>query len=258
MEENHIKNYWENQGKVHNESHWASWGDNWMIDLEIETISEHINNNDKVLDVGCANGYSTFNQLKKHNLNAITGVDFAENMIHYANESLKKNKCSNVNFEVGDVRNLKFSDNTFDVVYTTRVIINLPTWEEQINAIKECIRVAKSGGTIVLCEGFWEPLVKLNALRTLANLEPLAEHDFNRYLKKNNVKKFLNSLNLDFEIVDFSSIYYIGSRFLRELVTDYTEYEGFSNPINAKFASIQKDYKGGEVGIQQAIIIKKI
>lgn len=259
MAKDHIKTYWESQGKEHQASHWASWGDNWIIDLEIENISKYINDGDTVLDVGCANGYSTFKQYEQHKLNSIIGVDFAENMINAANDRLNNihDKPGNMLFNQGDIRNLEFENNQFDVVYTTRVIINLSTWEEQVNAIKECIRVAKPNGKIILSEGFWEPLMLLNSMRLLVNLKPLVEHDFNRYFKKYKIEELMKELNLEYDIIDFSSIYYLGSRFLRELVTDTEKYEGFTNPINEIFANIQKDYKGGGMGIQQAIVITK-
>jgi hypothetical protein len=48
----------------------------------------------------------------------------------------------------------------------------------------------------------------------------------------------------------------LGSRFLRELVTDPAAYPGF-NPINRIFYDIEKDFSGGGFGIQQAYIITK-
>jgi ubiquinone/menaquinone biosynthesis C-methylase UbiE len=254
----YIKDYWESQAKEHGESHWASWGDNWMIDLEIETIGKHIKDGDTVLDVGCANGYSTFRQASLHKLASITGVDFSANMIEGARSAKRqKGLGDDVDFAEGDVRSLEFPDNAFDVVYTTRVLINLPTWEQQQQGIAECIRVAKPQGTIVLSEGFWEPLVSLNALRSLKNLPPLVEHDFNRYLKRSALEPYLQAMGMDYAIDDFSSIYYLGSRFLRELVTDPAAYPGFSNPINKIFYEIEKEFSGGGLGIQQAVVVHK-
>ena len=179
-------------------------------------------------------------------------------MIEHAQESKKNKKLGDqITFSVGDIRQLDFEDNFFDVTYTTRVIINLPNWKEQVNGISECIRVTKKGGIIILSEAFWEPLVLLNSLRTLKNLVPLVEHDFNKYLKKQNLEKLLNDAFLKYEIIDFSSIYYLGSRFLRELVTKVDDYPGYSNPINDIFYNIEKDYSGGGFGIQQAYIIYK-
>ena len=253
-----IKKYWKSQGEAHGSSHWASWGDNWMIELEIDLIASHIKNDQDVLDVGCANGYSSFQQIQKFNLKSLTGIDFAEEMIANANLEKEKNFSEkNVQFLVGDIRNLDFKENSFDLVYTTRVLINLPTWEEQIIGIKECLRVLRPGGKLILSEGFWEPLCLLNSLRALKSLPPLVEHDFNRYIKMSCLKNFLSEQNLSYKINDFSSIYYLGSRFLREIVTDVDKYEKFSNPINKIFFEIEKSFSGGDFGIQQAVIIEK-
>ncbi len=254
----HIKSYWESQGATHGSSHWASWGDNWMIALEIETIAKQINDGDAVIDIGCANGFSTFQQSKIHKLKSIVGVDFSENMITSAKSELSSfTPTCPMQFTVGDVRNLEFESEAFDFAYTTRVIINLPTWSEQMQAIEECLRVVKKGGRLVLSEGFWEPLVKMNALRQICALPPLVEHDFNRYIKLDKLKAYLASKGLNYEVIDFSSIYYLGSRLLRELVTDSNAYEGFSNPINKLFYDIEREYSGGGFGIQQAVVIKK-
>jgi ubiquinone/menaquinone biosynthesis C-methylase UbiE len=258
MSRDYIKEYWESQGQRHGDSHWASWGDNWMIELEIDTIGKYIKDGDQVLDIGCANGYSTFRQAESHILASIVGIDFATNMVAAAEETKQKKGLGNlISFIEGDVRSLQFPDNIFDVVYTTRVLINLPTWEQQMQGISECIRVLKPNGTLVLSEGFWEPLTLLNAMRSLKNLAPLVEHDYNRYLKLFTLEAHLKMLGLSYRIEDFSSIYYLGSRFLRDLVTDTTEYPGFTNPINKIFYEIEKQFSGGGMGIQQAVIITK-
>lgn len=254
---NFIKDTWEKQAINFKDSHWVSWGDNWAIDLEIENNAEYIKEGNKVLDVGCANGFAVFRQADKKKIN-ITGVDFAENMIKYALDKHKEfGSPKNISFNTGDILNLEFPDNEFDVTYTTRVLINLPNWEEQKKGIDECIRVTKKGGTVILSEAFWEPLVLLNSMRTLVNLPPLVEHDFNRYIKISKAENYLKEKKLSFKRIDYTSVYYLGSRFLRELITDASKYPGYSNPVNEIFYNIEKEYSGGGFGIQQAIIINK-
>ncbi len=254
----HIRDYWENQARKHGDAHDASWGDNFAIALEIDTIAKHLKDGDSVLDVGCANGYSAFRQLERHKLGPVVGVDFAANMIEAARAaSTAGGFAGRVEFQRGDVRSLGFPDASFDVVYTTRVLINLPTWDEQVRGIGECLRVAKPGGTVILSEGFWEPLMILNAMRALVRLPPLVEHDFNRYIKKARLEELLASLGLEYLVEDFSSVYYLGSRLLRELVTDPSAYPGYSNPINEIFYNIERDYSGGGFGVQQAYVIAK-
>jgi len=255
---NHIKNFWDAQGEIYGDHHLASWGDKYAIDLEIQEISEHLEDNDNVLDVGCANGYSTFEQFEKNPTLKLVGVDYSEPMIENAQKRLNNFiKPNNLSFAVGDILDLKFNDEQFNKVYTTRVLINLPTWEEQIIGLNELLRVTKVGGKVIISEGFFEPLIKLNSLRLIAGLSPLVEHDFNRYLKISRLEEFLNQKKLVFEKNDFSSVYYLGSRFIRELVTDISKYEGYSNPINGIFYELEKNFSGGGFGIQQAYIITK-
>jgi ubiquinone/menaquinone biosynthesis C-methylase UbiE len=253
-----IKKTWEQQAAQFGTSHSASWKDIFAINLEIETIAPFIKEGDHVLDIGCANGFSTFSQIKRKPAK-ITGIDYASNMIAYANEAKNTHHPKdNISFEIGDIRKLQFEDNTFDVAYTTRVLINLPNWEEQLQGIQECLRVTKKGGIVIFSEAFWEPLVKLNALRTLCGLTSLTEHDFNRYLKKEKLIDFLSKNNLSFQNIEFSSLYYLGSRFLRDLVDDLEDRNNYSNTINSMFSGLEKKYSSSSgFGIQQAFVVKK-
>lgn len=251
-----IKDFWNNQASKYKGHHNASWGDMFAIELEFSLIEKYIKENNLILDVGCANGFATIEHSKNKKVR-IDGIDYAEKMVKYANENKIKHKADNVFFQIGDILDIPFKDNQFDLVYTTRVLINLPNWELQKKAIDECLRVTKEGGKLILLEGFYEPLVKLNSLRTVMGLSPLEEHDFNRYLKKYRLELFLEDKKLMFKNIDFSSIYYLGSRLLREIVTDFRNFEGYSNPINEDFYNLQEKYNGGNFGIQQAYIINK-
>lgn len=132
-----IKDTWEKQAATYKDSHWVSWGDIFAITLEIDNIAKWIKDGDKVLDIGCANGYSAFEQLKKHDIE-ICGVDYAENMIESALQIKEKSfSDKKISFKTGDIRKIEYPAETFDVVYTTRVLINLPNWEEQITGINE-------------------------------------------------------------------------------------------------------------------------
>jgi ubiquinone/menaquinone biosynthesis C-methylase UbiE len=253
-----IREYWESQAKQHGSSHKASWGDNFMIALEIDTVARHLADGQTVLEAGCANGHAAFEQIKRHKFKKLIGVDYSANMIAVACAVKAERKCGDsLEFLEGDIRKLPFPDASFDVVYTTRVLINLPTWEQQAAGINECLRVTRPGGKVLLLEAFWEPLVLLNALRALRQLPPLVEHDFNRYLKKQRLEEFLQALSLEFSVEEFSSVYYLGSRFLRDLVTDPSAYPGYSNPINEIFYNIERQFSGGGFGVQQAYVIRK-
>jgi len=253
---NHIKEFWSNNATKYKKSHWVSWGDKNLIDLEVQVISDSIVDGDDVLDVGCSNGHATLRHIDR--VNSIVGIDYSEQMIENALVNKEElDRCDKSTFKVGNAVDIEFDDESFDVVYTTRVLINLPTWNDQIQGIRECIRVCRKGGTIVISEAFWEPLMALNAIRALSGLKPLAEHDFNRYLKKEKLEKFLGDMGLNYRVENFSAVYYLGSRFVRDLVTNIDDYEGYSNPINDIFYNIEKGFSGGNFGIQQAYVMEK-
>ncbi len=255
-----IKAYWESQGEAYKTSHTASWRDEFAIAMEIETISSYIKANDRVLDVGCANGFSTFRQLDLQPQAYFTGVDFADSMIEYAKQAKVKKGISDEScrFSVGSVLELPFERNTYDVVYTTRVLINLPTWQQQIQGIEECLRVAKPGGTVIFSEGFWEPLCVLNAIRLLLQLSALVEHDFNRYLKKERLEAWLKERKLEFSVKEFSSLYYLGTRVIRDLILDHIFQPGdYTDPINKLFYELERKHSARMTGVQQAYIVKK-
>jgi ubiquinone/menaquinone biosynthesis C-methylase UbiE len=255
---NFIDDFWENQAKKFGTSSEASWGDVFALELESNVVKEHLFNNASVLDAGCANGFAILKHAQHFKLSKSAGIDYSPKMIEMAAHSqMQSNRNADITFSVGDVRKLNFNDNQFDVVYTTRVLINLQNWEEQLQGINECIRVAKPGGTVIFSEAFWEPLVKLNALRAVMGLAPLVEHDFNRYLKKEKLEAFLKNELLPFEVNNFSSLYYLGSRLIRELIPESKRFIGYNNPVNKFFFDLENNFSGGDAGIQQAYIIKK-
>jgi ubiquinone/menaquinone biosynthesis C-methylase UbiE len=255
-----IKEFWENQGRAHQASHYASWGDRFAIELEIETIARYIKPGNRVLDIGCANGFSTFRQYEMIPEARFVGIDFAESMIEQANtirgeKGLPKDR---IGFSVASVLDLPFPDGSFDIAYTTRVLINLPTWEEQMRGLVEALRVVRASGLLVISEGFWEPFCLLNSLRLLFGQEPLVEHDFNRYIKKSKLEHWLRSNNLKFEVDEFSSIYYMGSRVIRELIQkEVPKFGDYSSPINKLFYDMEREYSGGGMSVQQAYVISK-
>jgi len=255
-----IKEYWETQGKVHETSHTASWGDRFAIELEIETISRFIEAGDEVLDIGCANGFSTFRQHEINPAARYSGIDYAESMIEQAVKALREKELpeGEIGFSVASILDLPFPDAAFDVAYTSRVLINLPTWQQQQQAILESLRVVKPGGRLVISEGFWEPLCLVNSFRMMLGMAPLTEHDFNRYLKKSKLEEWLASQGLSFEVDDFSSLYYLGSRVLRELIQkEELPWGDYSSPVNEAFYKLEREYSGGGMGIQQAYIIHR-
>lgn len=251
-----VHRHWERQAQAYGDKPEASWADRLMIGLEIEALGAYLQDGHRVLDAGCGNGYSALQQVQRKKIR-LTGIDFSASMVDSANRSARKQgvPAARARFVRADLRNLPFEDGVFDRVYTTRSLINLPRWQDQKRAIQECLRVTRSGGKVLFSEAFIEPMRLLNHLRALKKLPPLREPDFNLYLRRAPFENFLRAQKYRFYADDFSSVYYLGTRFLRECVvpvpTDH------ASPFNQAFAALEKQFSGGDFGIQRLYIVDR-
>ena len=184
-----IRQYWTNQAIEHAESPAASWSDYSVIHLEVREMLKYLDEGDRALDIGCANGYSTLRLASLRNL-SIRGLDYIPEMIEHARRVLKSAEESlqaRVEFDVGDIKDLDEADDSYDKVIVTRVIINLGNWENQERAIQECLRVLKPGGLLMMSEAILQGWSRLNALREEWGLDAIPIPPFNEYLDENQV-----------------------------------------------------------------------
>jgi len=214
-----IRRFWAEQARAHGESPSASWSDHRVIELEIEAIGSRLAAGERVLDVGCANGYSSARYAA---LGArVLGVDFVPEMIEHAEarrRALPQEVASRLEFAVGDIRSLELEDGSFDAVVSTRVVINLPSWEEQLQGLRECARVLRPGGLLLLSEATEQGWQRLNALRREWGLPDIPMPPHNLYLDQERVAEAVaDVLDLE-EISDFASSYYVATRFLKPLL----------------------------------------
>jgi ubiquinone/menaquinone biosynthesis C-methylase UbiE len=187
-----IRDFWAEQARAHGESPSASWSDHRVIELEIAAIGARLQPGERVLDVGCANGYSSARYAA---LGAtVVGVDYIPEMVENAESrrrTLPEDVVAKLEFGVGDVMTLDFADASFDAVVSTRVIINLPSWEEQLQGLHECVRVLRPGGRLLLSEATEQGWRRLNALRGEWGLPDIPMPCFNRYVLTRLVKPLL-------------------------------------------------------------------
>jgi ubiquinone/menaquinone biosynthesis C-methylase UbiE len=101
---------------------------------------------DAVLDAGCGSGrnLSLFAPL----VNEIVGVDYSDEMLARANHRIQTEKLTNASVLQGDVTQLPFLTDSFDVVVCASVLQYLDD-RECARAILELVRVCKPGGRLV-------------------------------------------------------------------------------------------------------------
>lgn len=255
-----IRDYWNQQVIKHKQSYAASWSDKAAIDLEIREILKYLENGDFVLDVGCANGYSTIHFAIYKKIR-VMGLDYLPNMIEQARELLKQmsDKLSgSVVFEVGDVMTLKLEENIFDKVLLKRVIANLGDYDEQLKGARECIRVLKPGGLLLISDATLQGWRNLNRFRCEWHLEEIPMPSFNNYLDRERISNDLESDIELIEISNFSSTYYVGTRVLKPLLVKLLNLDiNVSDPNmewNRWFAQLPA---WGDYGTQELFVFKK-
>ncbi len=88
-----------------------------------------------VLDVGCGEGF-TLNKLKENKIGKIyEGIDYSKEAI-----DLGKKAYPDLHISQGNIYNLKYKDNSFDLVICSEVLEHL---EDPQKALKELSRVSK-------------------------------------------------------------------------------------------------------------------
>jgi ubiquinone/menaquinone biosynthesis C-methylase UbiE len=148
-----------------------------------------VDNSDHVLVVGAGNGVSAI-KIHQFTGSMVTGVDISEDMVKKAMEKVEPG----VEFIVGDAENLKFPDNTFDVVISESVT----GFTNKSRSISEYYRVLKNGGYLGLNEVTWKfnPSHEIkDYYRRLMGIEPESREGWLSYLKEAGFKDITSSVS---------------------------------------------------------------
>ncbi len=104
----------------------------------------------KVLDLGSGGGVDVFLAAKKVGPDGhVTGLDMTDDMLEKARANAKKGGFANVTFTKGDIEEMPFADNSFDLVISNCVINLVP---DKRKAYQEIHRVLKPGGMIAIAD----------------------------------------------------------------------------------------------------------
>lgn len=114
-------------------------------------IKEELDKNDRLLEVATGTGLVSFELCSS--VEHITAIDIAPDMIRIAKDKQTNKNISNIEFEVGDLCNLAFDNDSFDKVLASNVLHLLIDPEK---ALSEISRVLKADGKAILptfCHG---------------------------------------------------------------------------------------------------------
>jgi phosphatidylethanolamine/phosphatidyl-N-methylethanolamine N-methyltransferase len=107
-----------------------------------------IKRGDRVLEVGVGTG---INVALYPTDCSVTGIDLSSSMLEKARERVARKGVRNVRLLQMDAVNLKFADDTFDIVYAPYVISVVP---DPVAVTREMCRVCRPGGRIVILNHF--------------------------------------------------------------------------------------------------------
>lgn len=99
----------------------------------------------RVLDFGCGPGSISVGLAKAVEPGELHGIDMAESQIDMARGAAVAGGHVNATFHVGDVTNLPFDDDSFDVAHCNAVLNHIPDTQSVLTEVK---RVLKPGGII--------------------------------------------------------------------------------------------------------------
>jgi phosphatidylethanolamine/phosphatidyl-N-methylethanolamine N-methyltransferase len=123
---------------------------------------------DSILEVGVGTGINV--PLYPRDLK-ITGIDFSASMLEKARERVEKKGMRGVRLLQMDAADLKFDDNTFDIVYAPYLISVVP---DPVQVAAEMRRVCKPNGRIIILNHFRSENLVLSRVERL--ISPLTIH----------------------------------------------------------------------------------
>lgn len=85
---------------------------------------------------------------------AVTGIDLSSSMLEIARDRIARKGIRNVRLVEMDAADLKFADETFDIVYAPYLISVVP---DPVSVVREMRRVCRTGGRIIVLNHFRSP-----------------------------------------------------------------------------------------------------
>lgn len=123
---------------------------------------------DRVLEVGVGTGINA-SLYPSHC--EVVGIDFSSSMLEKARDRLSRKGVTNMRLLQMDAADLRFPDDSFDIVYAPYLISVVP---DPVRVGREMRRVCRPGGRIVFLNHFLSPNVVLSRLERA--ISPLTIH----------------------------------------------------------------------------------
>ena len=114
-------------------------------------LLRHLIPGHRVLDFGCGPGTISIGLARAVEPGELHGIDVEESQIGLARAAAEAGRHRNMTFHVGDVTDLPFEDDFFDVAHCHAVLMHVPDTPATLSEVK---RVVKPGGIVGAREMF--------------------------------------------------------------------------------------------------------
>jgi len=217
------RDFWKQRATQWGDDANGSWQDDYMRELEMEALWQLLPCREgslAVLDVGAGPGHMV-DELNGDPQVRCTGIEreliwTLDHKQVYQHEALPFLQVC--------------EDNTYDLAYCVRVLINMPH-SEQRAVLKEMCRVAKR---VVCIEEVAGGRKRLNGVRTALGLPPLQAQEFNKPCKQ--------SLFKGFETESLGDLYYLLTRAARDLIDDPSTI-GYNGRYHLQASALDESYR---------------
>jgi SAM-dependent methyltransferase len=206
-----IKKYWEDRASGDSSAQ-STTQDFYLREIEFNVLFERIQKYSPgfVADVGCGDGRTAARLAAKFPNVFFSGFDYSSFMIENARNHLQSGELSNIHFEQADIcTELK---DCFDLIYTTRCLINLPSWDLQKIAIDNIHKSLTVGGIYLMVENFIEGQENFNQARKNFGLPEIPIRSHNFFFQRSRLFEYIHDRFEVEEEVNISSTYYLMSR----------------------------------------------
>jgi SAM-dependent methyltransferase len=235
-----IHAHWQNWAQTYGDSLRATTKNASIKALEIDALRRGISNSQlsdksalRILEVGCGNGFNCLSLAASFPEAQFTGVDFVPEMIAVANEKLAHEVAekdrARFRFLQGDVLQLDQHNELaaqYDVVFTDRCLINLPSHQLQDDGLQQLCAKVRPGGLLLLIENQTNTHGNQNRLREALGMPARKAAEFNLFMDQGRLIATVQNQGFALHSVDhFASLHdillYVLVPFLNAGQVDY-------------------------------------
>lgn len=169
--------FWSERVRAYAADPRANTNDIWLRELEIRAVEEVLEEASpaRVLDFGCANGFTTLRLARRYPSTAFLGLDINPEMIAAAEAQRVHDGIENASFRVFNVLDRGLEDH-FDLIYAIRVFQNLEDSQAQERACDRLTDALTPGGHLFWIESYLDGYAELNESRLAMGLTELPIH----------------------------------------------------------------------------------